>query len=218
MTVKLVIRHGNKLGKIYFKNMKRNICIGCVFIFLSCTHKESKDYIENKYIDSISISLDSVEKEVNFSDTLDFSEIVNQCLALSLSSKVYSQEFVKNITETGEIDAYKRLKGNIMGDYEMLPYSILMAYKYDLPEAYADVYFSLLFRNISLMQAKDPYGDRRSLEFLSERERNLALSSLIKAYKKGDKQAALYLSEYYKEGNFFPKDSIYAEKLYHESR
>ncbi len=198
--------------------MKRNICIGCVFIFLSCTHKESKDYIENKYIDSISISLDSVEKEVNFSDTLDFSEIVNQCLALSLTSKVYNQEFVKNITETGEIDAYKKLKGNIMGDYEMLPYSILMAYKYDLPEAYTDVYFSLLFRNISLMRAKDPYGDRRSLEFLSEKERNLALSSLVKAYEKGNKQAAYYLSLYYKEGKYFPKDSIYAEKLYNESR
>lgn len=198
--------------------MKKNICIGCLFIFLSCTHKQSKDYIENKNIDSISISLDSVEREVSFSDTLDFSKIAEQCITLSLTSKVYNQEIVKSITATGDIDAYKRLKDNIMGDYEMLPYSILMAYKYDLPEAYTDVYLSFLFQNIILMRAKDPYGDRKSLDFIPKKDRNLALNSLIKAYKKGNKQAAYYLSLYYKEGKYFPKDSIYAKKLYSESR
>lgn len=185
-----------------------------VVMTFSCLNNKQVDHTNRKSDDLISISLDSVEKEMSFSDTLNFLEIENEGLTLGLTYGGFNNQFVKKIIENGDVDAYKSLKDNLMGDYDILPYSILMSYKYNLPEAYTDVYLSLLFQNIGLMRAEDPYGDRMSLDFLCDKERKLALKSLVKAYKKGERQAALYLYFYYKEGKYFPKDILYSQRLY----
>lgn len=90
---------------------------------------------------------------------------------------------------------------------ELLPYALIMADKYGLPQAYVDVFYCLQAIHRG---GGDPYS---SLDPLHENARRMALEYLRKAYELGDRNAANELRKYYEYGKYVKKDTVIAKRL-----
>lgn len=143
---------------------------------------------------------------------------------------VNSDDIAKYLQEalmTGNLNLLQDLSVKVISHEEktdMVPYFLYMGEKYDLFGAYLEIYYiyeSLDFdryvqqkNDNSLIVLKEYKYNYPELGYLTNQERDLAMWSLITAYKKGDFQAALYLSSLFKEGRFlFPKNELVSHKL-----
>ena len=141
-----------------------------------------------------------------------------------LGSQINSKcEDCYNVYYSGSESSYEGLR--IMMDYnngdhdKFVLYALIMAEKYDYSDAYYDV-FSILRQksNKIFFNNKDKPNInnsndfdilvKRNLDYLNDEEKAFALLYLIKAYNRGNTNAAYFLSKYYNEGRYFPKDSI----------
>lgn len=129
-------------------------------------------------------------------------------------------EELKTILCTGDQRRYNTFMMTEMSlhlDYNYLSYSLYMAENYKSNSAYRDVWYYLF--NQSRKNIPKPQDQRYkertlSLEGGSEEEKYLALYSLIKASQMGDRIALNFLSEYFEQGLYLPKDTFTASKLY----
>lgn len=101
----------------------------------------------------------------------------------------------KLVIEKGDKMAYKELC-YVIPDERLLPYSLLMANKYNYPIANFDIYF----RTVRMYQDYSIEIDSTTLAF--------ALSYLYKGVELNDPNSILELGFLYKEGKFLPKDTI----------
>lgn len=104
--------------------------------------------------------------------------------------------------------------------FNMAPYFLYMGEKHNIFGAYMEIYYyyySLNFdrrKDLHLAIVKETKLKEAELEYLTTQERDLAICSLITAYKKGDFSAAFSLSLYFKEGLLlFPQDIAVSRRL-----
>ena len=90
---------------------------------------------------------------------------------------------------------------------ELLPYSFLMANKYNYKRAYFDVFYSFwsLYSEMTYSLSL--------LDSLDETTRTLALEYLQKGAALGSSSCNWDLGSYYFEGKYFEKDTILGQKL-----
>ena len=120
-----------------------------------------------------------------------------------------TQDLKEKIVHTGDIKSYEELSTVYM-DYrvgEFLPYALIMANKYDYPQAYYDVYESL-----TLMQSVG----KENLNSVDSVTLQIALKYLKLSADKGSKVGKKILGQYYLEGKYFPKDTITGNELLRE--
>jgi len=112
-------------------------------------------------------------------------------------------ELKKAILLSGDIGAYQSLNTEYL-DYafpeEFLLYAMVMANKYDYPQAYFDVFTCLTDIYLS------------NLNQLDEKTASLAIDYLLKAYEKGHHQAKDMVEEYEITSNENSKQQI--EKIF----
>ena len=113
-------------------------------------------------------------------------------------------ELADSIINYGSKESYYEMNVYCLdiGSYKLLPWSLLMANKYDYDEAYLDVYFSLYDLN-SLGENKKVSD--WSLDNLDKKTREMAIEYIEIAAKKGQKQAKEILTFYEKEGKYINK-------------
>ncbi|MDH5718860.1 MAG: hypothetical protein OEZ22_14635 [Spirochaetia bacterium] len=108
--------------------------------------------------------------------------------AISINQNYYVTAKHKDlIIEKGDIDAYKKLDIAYLEEPfqgEFLYYAMIMANKYDHPQAYYDVYLLLV----------DIY--RKNINDIDENTANLAIEYLLKAYNKNHHQARGEVEDY----------------------
>lgn len=171
-----------------------------LIVFFSCVNQENKIQKKKRKIYTTSTYFNKTSE------------------SLEIKRTIYEEAIISN----RDIEAYQILRSICNEDSTMgasfFPYTLLMASKYENADIYMDVYRYAKILNMNIRKDGTPSRERIYLDELGKDEREKALNYLFKAYEKGNKQAAFYLSLYYKEGKYFPKDSIYAEKLYNESR
>lgn len=122
-------------------------------------------------------------------------------------------ETKKLIIEKGDRFAYYALLTYYNGKNEnelIMPYSLIMAYKYN----HRDAYFSIYESTITLYN--DNSFDYTLIKNLDSQAKDLALKSLIKSADLGYPTAKKYLAKYYREGVFLPKNIELAQKLENE--
>lgn len=121
------------------------------------------------------------------------------------------KELKEKVIKTGDVQSYEALSTAYMdyGIKEFLPYALLMANKYDYPQAYYDVYECLV-----LMQA--PGQD--NLDSLDPKTLTMALDYLKLSSEKGLHLGKKILGEYYIGGKYFTKDTIKGNQLLRESK
>lgn len=114
------------------------------------------------------------------------------------------------IIDKGDVKAFYDLNDYYLTDKEgpnIMPYSMIMAYKYNNAHAYFD-----LFNIIIKMNNKGNYGPDL-IKNLDLNSRKFALENLIKSAELGDITAKEYLAKYYRDGIYLPKNIGLAEKL-----
>lgn len=114
-------------------------------------------------------------------------------------------ELKKSILFKGDIDAYNSL-GTAYLDYtfqeEFLLYAMIMANKYEYPQAYFDVFTCLTDIYLS------------DLNQIDDKTASLAIDYLLKAYEKGHHQAKDVVEEYEITSNENSKQQI--ERIFKE--
>ena len=117
------------------------------------------------------------------------------------------KELRKAVIEKGDTSAYYSLFMMYL-DFqypeEILFYSLIMADKYNYPDAYFDVFSCLT--DVNRYYEKD--NDDWSLDSLNNDLREMAVKYLIKAADKGHKQAKEVLEDYYLKGKYVKKDIV----------
>lgn len=107
-------------------------------------------------------------------------------------------------------------------DFDFLPYYLYMGEKYNIAAAYMEIYYYYYKMNLKIhtQQRKqhpfvleDEQFDSSQFRYITSKERDLALWSLVTAYKKGEFDAALNLSAYFEDGIFFSKDIVISNLL-----
>ncbi len=109
----------------------------------------------------------------------------------------------------GDVDSYTRLLFyyEIEGEFESaLPYSIVMAFKYNNESAYLEIY-----RTMIKMYNKGSF-DYKLIKNLDKNSQDFAISCLKKSADLGHASSRLYLSKYYREGICLEKNIDLAEK------
>lgn len=127
--------------------------------------------------------------------------------SLNEPSRTY-QELKKLALTKGDTIAYHELSIAYMdspNDDRFLNIALIMANRYNIPEAYLDVYYFLT----------DYYHrkDFKNLDDLDDNTRALALAYLKKGAERGDKECQKILGHYYIEGKYFNKDTIKGNQL-----
>lgn len=101
------------------------------------------------------------------------------------------------------------------------PYALYLGEKHDIAQAYTEVYYYYYHlnqkkhnkeRKSNMMMIATQFDSKR-LEYIGKNEKELALWSLIKAFKMGDINIPLTLSYYFKNGYYLPRDTLTANKL-----
>ena len=121
------------------------------------------------------------------------------------------KELKEKIVKTGDTVSYEELSTAYM-DYsigEFLPYALLMANKYNYPQAYFDVYESLV-----LMQS----SGLDTIESLDPQSLKMALDYLKLSSEKGLPVAKKILGQYYLDGKYVSQDTIRGNQLLKESQ
>ena len=112
-------------------------------------------------------------------------------------------DYVRRVFEEGDTSAYKELWN------EPVPYllcSMVMANKYNYPEAYRNVYQDIIY----------PYTSLNDIP-IDTATFNFAYSYLKRGAELGSKSAKLSMSIILLIGIFVPQDTILARKLYYEA-
>jgi len=137
---------------------------------------------------------------------------------------------LKEALKTGNILLYKDLLYKEFAYHESFnttPYSLYMAENYNLAVAYLDIYHyyrNLNYKNykikvdeeskLTIIEEKEKMDKSENLSFITDKQKDFAIWSLITAYKKGEFNATSILSIYFKEGLLsFTKDSLIANRL-----
>lgn len=102
-----------------------------------------------------------------------------------------------------------------IGFYKFFSWALFMANKYNYPQAYFDVYYSLYDLNTLGKYKKD---NNMSLDKLDKKTQKLAIEYLTKATEKGHNQAKEILGKYYLEGKYVNKNIPLGNKLIKESK
>lgn len=121
------------------------------------------------------------------------------------------EKYKINALQSNDVDSYTRLLlhfDNIGKYYEMLPYSILIAKKYKNPDAYYDVYRSIIRIN------NDGNFNEKLIENLKEVDKNFSLYYLIEGSKLNDVDCKVALAKHYRFGygvikNLKKSDSLF---------
>lgn len=144
---------------------------------------------------------DRLEKNMDF----DLLNKVNHDKRSFISPIYRSYKTLKKlILEKGDKIAYKELCYAI-SDERLLPYSMIMANKYNYPIANFDIYY----RTIRMYQDNNIEIDSTTLAF--------ALSYLYKGVELNDPNSIMELGILYKEGKFLPKDTLKGDFLINKS-
>lgn len=163
--------------------MRKVIYILVFFTLYACNDKEKRDFEKGVSINHIPDSIDYFS---------------------------YVRNLKSEITNRGNIDSYKNLRNIYMDDcqeLDMLPYSLIMANKFNHSFAYFDVFVCLVqthyYQNID---------DIYNLEILDYKTRDLALKYLMQSYVRGDKRANDLILKYKREAKYFLADTIIYRK------
>jgi TPR repeat protein len=116
-----------------------------------------------------------------------------------------------DVVHKGDSLAYYELS-NVYFDYRyetFLPYALIMANKYNYPQAYFDVYDCLL-----LACEKDSFN----ICLLDTVTQKMAIEYLRQASLKGHSQARETLGEYYMQGTYFERDTILGKQLIEQAK
>ena len=121
------------------------------------------------------------------------------------------EELKERVRRSGDAQAYEELSTAYMneGISEILPYSLLMANKYNYPQAYYDVYESLV-----LMQSVG----QNTIDSLDVKTLDMALEYLKLSSDKGLFLGKKILGQYYIDGKYLLKDTIMGKRLLRESQ
>jgi TPR repeat protein len=96
-------------------------------------------------------------------------------------------------------------------EYELiLPYTLVMAYKYNDADAYFQIY------DIMIRIYNNGEFDYTLIKNLTPKNREFAMRHLLKSSELGDFTAKGFLAKYYREGNYLPKNIELATKLEEE--
>lgn len=107
-------------------------------------------------------------------------------------------------------------------NFDFLPYYLYMGEKHNIAAAYMEIYYYYYSMNSKIhtqerkqnsFVLEDEQFDPCQFKYITSKERDLALWSLVAAYKKGEFDAALNLSAYFEEGIFFSKDIVISNIL-----
>lgn len=116
------------------------------------------------------------------------------------------KEVKDKVIKMGDIQSYEELSTAYM-DYEIgefLPYALLMANKYNYPQAYYDVYECLV-----LMQSIG----KGTIESVDPKTKSLALEYLKLSSEKGLHLGMKTLGRFYMDGKYMPKDTVKGNQL-----
>lgn len=113
--------------------------------------------------------------------------------------------------EKGDTIAYIELSMEYMESihYDFLYTALIMANKYNYPEAYFDVYFCLTDYSNK--------AENTELSGVDKKTRTLALEYLNEGAKLGDKGCKRILAYHLLEGKYLPKDEARAKRLLKEA-
>ena len=121
------------------------------------------------------------------------------------------KELEQLILQKGDASAYYELSIQYLdyGYERFLPFALIMANKYNYPQAYFDVYSCLT----------DLYGCYmdEELYLLDETTQKMAIEYLQEGSLKGHSQSRETLGEYYMQGIYFEKDTILGKELIKQS-
>lgn len=128
-------------------------------------------------------------------------------------------ELKKKVILNGDIDAYGGLSIYFMdlpSDYSLF-WSLLVANKYDITQAYYDVYKAIGFFEYGNNHL-DKYIEYKeqntiNLDDLDKKTRKIALDYLEVAASRNHYNACVNLAVYYGLGKYYPQDSIKADSL-----
>lgn len=123
----------------------------------------------------------------------------------SINTPGTSETILKqNILEKGDVKSYEELSTAYLdrSEGEFMIWALIMANKYDYPQAYFDVF----------VQLSELSGEAWSLDQLDEKTRTIAIEYLTKAAEKGHHQAPEVLGQYYMEGKYVNKDAELGNK------
>lgn len=129
--------------------------------------------------------------------------------AISINSAMRSDnELEQLIIQKGDSSAYYELSMQYLdyGYERFLPFALIMANKYDYPQAYFDTYSCLW--NIC-------GSDGNKLDSTTQK---MAIEYLQKASLKGHSQARETLGEYYLEGKYVEKDTVLGKRLIEQAK
>lgn len=123
----------------------------------------------------------------------------------------------KAVIEDGDTSAYNELSIQYLsyGYGRFLPFALIMANKYNYPEAYFDIFASLSDLNRYYQNDND---NDWSLDSLDNNLREMAVTYLIKAANKGNEQAQEVLGNYYLEGKYVKKNIALGNRLIQEAK
>lgn len=121
-----------------------------------------------------------------------------------LMSDILMDSLLHQALEKGNCKAYREVYMPYYWKYrgrEVIYYSFIMANKYNCPEAFFDVYHSLVF----------PKNDSIGLKSIDSKTKNLALYYLLKSYELGEDNAKSKVEELF-AGKPIPKSSYYMQE------
>lgn len=165
-------------------------------------------YIMNKKITLIFIVFSSIVvlfscKKKKEENSFEHNQEVQFTTGSSENYFVLTRELKNEIITKGSEKAYHDLFEEYMAHdqmQDMLPYSLLMANKYNYTSAYLDVFYCLT------------HFSGKNTDSLDIKTRNLALSYLMQSYVLGDENAKLIISTYIKDAKYSLNDTLLYRK------
>jgi hypothetical protein len=136
--------------------------------------------------------------------------LFNSCDDTAELSDKELKSFKEDVLKTGNVHSYGRLLLHyrlVQNHYELLPYSIFMANKYQREDAYSEVYTDII-----RISNNGKYSKELILN-LDKRDQIFALSYLEEGAKKGDIDCKVFLADHYREGLGLPKNTKIADSI-----
>jgi hypothetical protein len=124
------------------------------------------------------------------------------------------EQLQKNVILYGDAEAYWELRLKYMEmsmDESLLPYSLIMANKYDYPIAYFDVYNWLTLLSYW-------HSPNHTFDLLDKKTLSLAIEYLKRGSQKGETNCMRNLGYLYEEGKYVKKDTVLGKQLIEKSR
>ncbi len=137
----------------------------------------------------------------------------------SISSRAHSsvdEKLIQEIICQGKIESYQTLLNDYSDNFryeEMLTYSLIMANKYDYPQAYFDVFdilTSIPNQNASICVSKECLDE--GFYCLDDKTKQMAIDYFKQAIYKGNIKASERLLNYYNKGKKFPVKEFYSDE------